>query len=647
MSGTCLFGPVDTNGACDDDADCLTNRCHQNLCCEPKTTCTEEVDCGPDADDGCGGTIPCQRCIDAPCTTDSECYTGSCNGGSCEVPVPTGDPCDSVEDCASNTAVCEGGFCLETISGPCQTVADCSGALVCDPVDSTCRVEIGGACTQIDDCTTGYACGSDSTCGLPLDAECLRDTECNPGLVCYCLDAKVEVCESGCDNTLYCDPPGICKIPPGGACTTTSECPEQYACDGICVFVPSPVGGPCRADSACEAGLVCVCPDGSGFCTTGGVCKVPQLGECSDTSDCTDGLICNTFQSSGGETSLCQLPLGGSCDASLEPPFLGLQCESFACGETFFRPSVENPVCCQSEGQACSSDEECCKITRTLPNGVTRFAPTRCKSDGTCGIVLPSGQCTTSQDCPPSRYCNQTTGLCDEPPTPVSAGGECDRTGQDEYRICGAGLICIDCRASDDAPANYRCADAEAPCCGGGPDLVNFWCGETADPYGGFINNLCCAGRKCERYDDDQNCGACGNDCTADPDNACAVSGSGQCAFRGGEAVQCYWDSVCEGGVSGDASRTECDYGSAWISCAFFGGSECSVGGGCDSCIPDYPAICVTPPDYSVETCNPGQECDADSDCGSSGGGGRCVNPCTNGYDFWCGIGNPNRCVCD
>ncbi len=335
-------GPIEGDGGCDigepgcpcDDADsCSTGECIGGMC----------VDCSP-AEEGCvcrstgacnaglrcdETSNLCEACPEGEegcaCNGDGSCDTGlmcaadvcvadSCTDGSVDCPCVggAGGTCDSPLVC-NDSGLCE--TCADDVPGcPC-TAGTCSGGLVCDMGDSTCREARDCADLVADgDCDANQECEESTTGG---DATCV-DLSCVAG---YRWDSATMSCVA-CVSTDCAMEPSCDSADPGDISATCSM--ENRACeeniDGIgectsCLAGYTDVAGVCERVIACEdsdgdgvADVVCADTE---YCDTTTVPDTPscepwpctdmntvedQFGSCSIT--CT--LDCTTFSGSTG-----------------------------------------------------------------------------------------------------------------------------------------------------------------------------------------------------------------------------------------------------------------------------------------------------------------------------------------------------------
>jgi hypothetical protein len=463
------------------------------------------------------------------CNADDECVTGICVGGLCTADKSDiGGVCDTDADCIFGPvsfSKCENGVCRGALNNQCTTDDQCLSSYVCDAGGSgRCRLPIGAPC-DLGLAYPDFQCAGgemppwldDRAVCDPLTATCLsldnepceRDSECLDG---YCSCGRLQS-DGGAVLDFRCVPPGVCKLPPGHACTEDSQCPGSFdagitLADGACfngtcttylrhgeVCETDPPGGGPRCSNATSTPCTSVAD-----CPPGGTCafRAPQLGDSPNDELCGEtGEYC--FKSAAGDNGPCT-PEGSVCGGPLNP---------------------EDYVCCRNLGGACSSDVDCCGLY---------LAPGRgCGSAGTCRVLVNNGgPCVTSADClRQSTFRGPlqcTNGTCQPPPVVLPKGSPCDPAADPNVTHCDAGLTCFNCQPEG---RGYRCADAASPCCrAGGPDYQ--FCGEKV--VNGFTYDNQCCNYTCYQADDDQNCGTCGNDCTTNGGNAC-VTQPGQCVL--------------------------------------------------------------------------------------------------------------------
>lgn len=223
------------------------------------------------------------------CTTHEDCPEGeSCQRSAC----PTCDP--SNPDCVP--AECP-GYCAAEAAPPateCSTDADCGPDETCTLVDS-CR-----PCdTTVDpNCQSGDCAGAGGFCSPRPAPACTTDADCSNGDVCI-LESSESCASSGCacpsdgDEDPNNDPPCECDPAEPPVCTT-----ETFAFCGPRYLDDCTVDADCGPGFACEVAAACPCTidsDGNETCdcpaSTEASCVLVRV-ECTDDTDCADGLTC-------------------------------------------------------------------------------------------------------------------------------------------------------------------------------------------------------------------------------------------------------------------------------------------------------------------------------------------------------------------
>jgi hypothetical protein len=292
-------------------------------------------------DNDCNGMIDedC-RADGAACTDASECLslrcedtsagrvcTRSCDASLGRAACPGGQRCVRTDAC-SGLCVPRVGVSLP-IDATCTTDPECESGSCVDPGDGRRRC-LALCHGDADQCVSGEVCSaSEGACGAcvseaifvsarGLGEECVIDADCRSG---HCADrAGVHECASSCDH---------------------GNCPEGFVCQSqLCVSNRrQPDGGSCVASSDCASGT-CLGQGDRGWCSPadctttpcvvgftctaigGGHVCVPSLallGErCGATSDCAIGTCV---------AGACTLPCDGARDCAP-----GLRCERAADG---------------------------------------------------------------------------------------------------------------------------------------------------------------------------------------------------------------------------------------------------------------------------------------------------------------------------
>lgn len=257
---------------------------------------------------------------------DGICTVGVCNPttGLCEsMPANEGGACDDLDNCTSDD-VCSAGVCGGSPVDCSYLDNDCRSG-VCNPDDGACQaiaINWGGPCDDSNACTVQDTCAGSVCQGDPIDCSHLDDqcTEgtCNPANgMCEASPIK----EDGvCDDANNCTTNDICT---NGICAGTEiDCSflddvcVAGACnqsDGTCEIVPSNEGGACDDMDICTIDDAC----------QGGSCVGAPV-DCSHLDvGCLLG-VCDTA------TGLCELPEELiDCDGNGDPD----TCEFFTAHE--------------------------------------------------------------------------------------------------------------------------------------------------------------------------------------------------------------------------------------------------------------------------------------------------------------------------
>lgn len=365
-SGACVEPYLDGT-ACDDGDTCTEDdRCYRGTCVGG---IPQEVDC----DDGNECTLDSWDCESgcsnepvpgAPCNSDADlCTEGTCavagEIGFCDEPptrpdcdddnLCTNDYCDhATGECVNDPAPNIGDLCSDgdlcTDNDACDEQGDCVGLAItcedddssdcwvptgeCDPTDGLCWydvVEVGTACDDYDECTTGDKCDADGYC----DYE--EDVDCDDGNAC-----TIDSCDTywGCEN----DP-----APDGVPCYDGLFCTEVAECiDGECTRV---VEFDCDDEYDCTSEYCdselddCVYVDLDSNATVSYACD--------DYDECTTGDVCRQGYCEGEETVVCD----GASDCQYEGWCYWLT------GECVYEPIPDGSGC--DDGSACTSVDTC------------------------------------------------------------------------------------------------------------------------------------------------------------------------------------------------------------------------------------------------------------------------------------------------
>ncbi|MBW1809918.1 MAG: lamin tail domain-containing protein, partial [Deltaproteobacteria bacterium] len=340
---------ADSDGYCDAaisgqvQSSACPNECGNPLC-DPSDCADGNAQVNPGAVEGPLGAANCSDTLDNDCDTDTDLDDSDCQCGS-DAECDNGDACDGIETCVAGqcqngTPVvcnddnpCTDDSCLPA-SGLCDFVNDdtniCNDGLYCtasdycsagtcsgdardcsylddDCNDGTCDegnaecvaqpANEGGACDDVDDCTTGDHCETGSCLGDPLD----NDHDGYVPISCGGLDCD--------DNNEDVNPDASEGAWPDATCfdSLDNDCDTDTDLD----------------DSACTPQEVC----GDGF--------IVGSEECDD----------DNTEDNDGCSAACLIEAGWDCLAG-EPS----QCGSLAvAGEVVITEIMQNPSCVDDE----------------------------------------------------------------------------------------------------------------------------------------------------------------------------------------------------------------------------------------------------------------------------------------------------------
>ncbi len=430
-----------------------------------------------------------------------------------------------------------------------------------DPLASVC---VDGRCCRVDEdaCTT---CAADAEC--PARAAC-TSPRCIAGV---CLSEPVDSrCAAGetCDVEL-------------GCVATSADAGVGVDGGSACVPADCDDGVPCTADSCGPAG--CAHAPDDGLCTAGpgGVCDPDPRRGCQYTvcdvmtcvaspSECLDAVCVGATCE---HASTC--PAGEACCAGrCEPAGCddGVSCTLDSCGVSGCAHAPSDAACAAAPGGTCDSMAGCQYPTCTPascaegPCEMAACAGTACVRASTCVAMAEmccAGTCVAA-GCDDGNPCTSdacgTTGCTHSPRTGVCAGDGNDCTND----VCSGGVCTHPARANG------------AGCCVGGPPGV-------------VCTGSACCGGSCVSLAERPNCGACGNDCSGDPNEYCASTRFG---FR------CW----CGGVSSGEPTTSACDQD---LRASPPEHSACCAGG----CADLYLNAGLSPCGTCDNMCAPGQTC--------------------------------------
>lgn len=336
----CLSGNTCTLGECLGGT-CVDCRRGDLACsCRANGTCGTGLRCASSVCETCPAGVQ-----DCPCNTGDTCNTGlTCTSGTCTPTVCTqgtaGCPCLPSDPKCEGTGYCDSMTvcrqCSSDVVGcPCDGSSQCTGGLVCNTANATCRPAVtcaalrtAGTCLanqRCDEssgvdavcvpnaCVAGFTWDTrTSSCTACVSQNCAAEPRCDDGtdagvqVTCF---AQNRVCvQSG--DVAYCDTcrPGFAPDGQGNCLAApqcgTATCAMNEYCDSTsgtptCTVSPCPAGQAKPANGACQACGAC---SGEGF--NGRVW--PFL---TGADECVCETIQDYFVRSGGNTQATK------CDA--------------------------------------------------------------------------------------------------------------------------------------------------------------------------------------------------------------------------------------------------------------------------------------------------------------------------------------------
>jgi hypothetical protein len=332
------------------------------------------------------------------CATASDCGAGSCSNGAFFSPM-----CD------------ENGLCI-FFQQPCEPPLGCVGSEGC---------QMG--CTSSDECASPSACSPDGGCVLAAGNECSSNAECasgscvggtggsggggGPAFTGTCGASLGQGCPTTCAVGLVCNPNQVCKVSPGGACSSDDDCDEGRCLPagtdaGAAQVCETPAGSPCTVMfSVCVAGASCTSAtpaaptqcllvsgqpclsagDCASMTCTSGVCTGGPGSACATSNDCTAETTC--VVQPGQTTGTCLVVTGATCSADAECS-TGHCVAGACCGVT-----------CKA-CQACGSDGMSCQGAMT---GMACVANACVSVGGSGWFFSPGGVCDGLGDCQPTQ----------------------------------------------------------------------------------------------------------------------------------------------------------------------------------------------------------------------------------------------------
>lgn len=312
------------------------------------------------------------------------------------------------------------------------------------------------------------------------------------------------------------------------SCGVDSDCPDGSSCNlekGVCVQTvlgdTHTTGGDTPEDTTGEdtAGTDTSGDTQGGVDTQGNVDTAPDIpdpllcgGEiCGPSEDCCDD-VCTNISSTSAHCGACgsacptdQRCSKGACvcptstgdcdgDDTCETDLLRSNDHCGACGRVCEAGTTCSGGGCTCGSTACKPGETCCGDPG---NEYCAALDTDTQNCGACGTVCARGEVCNSGSC----ECEAGLANCDDNP-------DCETDIANDQDNCGS------CNANcNDACCNGVCTNVKS----GDPNNCGD-CGMFCGAPGDFCDNErceCASGRRTNLRSDDQNCGACGNDCEA------------------------------------------------------------------------------------------------------------------------------------
>lgn len=363
---------------CNDNNECTSNACVAGACVF--TPLPAGTNCGP---------------LDQTISTCN--LQDTCNGQGACLPnlAPNGTPCPDADLC-NGTETCLNGLCT-------PGTAPCTGQLVCDPADGSCK------CTTDAQCSDGLFCNGVERCVIP-----------NGETVGTCMPAAVADPCAATPRTPACDEAtDTCR------CTANAQCNDSLFCTGT----ETCVNGACVSSGNPCTSLGLACNEGADRC------------DCDDNGDCDQSQFCAPMVCTGGQcvAGPPRCPTGQQCDE-----------RNNRCA-----------VCLSSSDPVCNDNDPC--TLDTCPAGQCVHTPilgcNDADRDGVSNALdrcpgTPLGAAVDANGCAAFQRDTDRDGITDDrdlcPATPVADRGDVDRNG------CAPGQL-------DDDEDGVSNADDECP----------------------------------------------------------------------------------------------------------------------------------------------------------------------------------------
>jgi len=344
------------------------------------------------------------------CTSNSDCATGNCVGGTCcAVACTTPGTCEKLDG-----VTCPGGTACRYLKAADETACEDGNLCTIDVCfQGACVFKSNKDCTDNNQCTTDTCTTSTGACvheplNVPVACDdgnpCTSDT-CSPAAGCQHSDNNAGTCTDSNACTDDVCSAGICVSTPKNCTSLNNDCNVGVCANGACQAQPANI------DGACDEGLVSC--DATGKCNNAGLC-VGNRDACGTLST-----ACTTCTNEPGcyNGRLCTCPTGtvnvnGRCVQAAD------ECNSSPC--------VPIATCNDPTPDGTTTGDVVC----TCPGGYTgngKVAGTgctdidECNGQNPCGIGSAPGGCNGTS--PPGSY--SCTCLAGYRSIPTSTGPTC------------------------------------------------------------------------------------------------------------------------------------------------------------------------------------------------------------------------------